>query len=284
MALDQAGRRPTAAPGADGAAAPRGLATALALAGGAAILLAVRSPVALHAAVATATLVAAAAWWRARPSYGRSRRLPPGSLAVTRSIEAMVDREFYAREARRHGPIFEIQFHQPVACVVGLERGHELMRRHRESLAPTPLPWNRELRGGFLRYMDDATHEVYGPIFRIVLAGHAVAAAEPATRRAARREIAALAAACADSPVAGVPPGPALDRIVLVAFAHVLFGIEEESPDLAGSRCGTSISGLRSSRPRSRRARARRSTSFVRWSSGGAATCWTPATAVQSAS
>ena len=207
--------------------------TVLVLAGVAAIALAVQAPVALHVATAAATLLAAAAWWRARPSYGRSRRLPPGSLAVTRSIEAMVDREFYAREARRHGPIFKMQFHCPVACVVGLERGHELMRLHRESLGTTPLPWNRELRGGFLRYMDEATHEVYGPLFRIALAGRAVAAAEPATRRAARRELAALAAACADSPAAGVPPGPALDRIVLVAFAHVLFGIDEESPDFA---------------------------------------------------
>ena len=194
------------------------------------------APAVLHVAAAAATLLAAAAWWRARPSYGRSRRLPPGSLAVTRSIEAMVDRDFYAREARRHGPIFKTQFHRPVVCVVGLERGHELMRQHGDSLAPTPLPWNRELRGGFLRYMDDATHEVYSPLFRIALAGRAVAAAEPATRRAARRELEALAAACADSPAAGVKPGDALDRIVLVAFARVLFGIDEESPDFAQAR------------------------------------------------
>jgi cytochrome P450 len=210
------------------------LAGGLAAAGGASVLLAIHSPAALHASTAVAALAGAAAWWRARPSRGRARGLPPGSLAVTRSLRAIVDRDFYAAEARRHGPVFKMaQFHRPVACVVGLERGHDLMRRHRESLGPSPLPWNHELRGGFLRYMDDATHDLYGSLFRVALAGPVVTAAEPATRRAARRELAALAAACATAPAAGAQPGAALDRIVLAAFARVLFGIEEQTPAFA---------------------------------------------------
>jgi hypothetical protein len=40
-----------------------------------------------------------------------------------------------------------------------------------------PLPWNREIEGGFLRYMDDATHDVYSPIFRVALASPVLAEA-----------------------------------------------------------------------------------------------------------
>jgi len=231
--------------------APRvhaGLAVLLGAAAAAAALAAIHAPRALDVAVGAAVVVAAFAGWRARPGYGRSRRLPPGSLALSRSIEALVERDFYAREWRRHGPIFKMaQFHRPVVCVVGLELGHDLLRRHRDRLGPSPLPWNDELRGGFLRYMDDATHEVYGALFRVALSGPVVGAAEPVARRAARRELAELAKLAAATRGAdrggaagrarpaslaaavGAAPGGALDRIVLAAFAQVLFGLDEES-------------------------------------------------------
>ena len=219
--------------------APRYWAVLAALLGGAtaaAVLSAFFAPFLLHVATAFAIVVAAVAGWRSRPGYGRSRRLPPGSLALSRSIEAVVDRGFYAREWRRHGPIFKMaQWNRPVVCVVGLELGHDLIRRHHDRLGPSALPWNDELRGGFLRYMDDSTHEVYGALFRIALAGPIVATAEPATRRAARRELGRLAHGAADNGgrsnvASAVAPGGALDRIVLSAFARVLFGIDDESP------------------------------------------------------
>ncbi|HVR29782.1 MAG TPA: cytochrome P450 [Thermoanaerobaculia bacterium] len=213
------------------------LAALLVAAAAAALVAAARAPVALHAAAAGAVALALVGGWRARPAYGRSRRLPPGSLSFSRSIAALVERDFYAVEQRRHGPIFKMaQFHRPVVCVVGLELAHDLLRRHRDRLGPSPLPWNDELRGGFLRYMDGTTHERYGSLFRVALSGPIVAAAEPATRRAARRELQALAAA-----PAGVAPGPALDRIVLAAFARVLFGVDEETATFAAIARGHAV-------------------------------------------
>lgn len=200
----------------------------------AAMFAALRAPALLHIGAAIAVIVAAVAGWRARPHYGRTRGLPPGSLALSRSIEAVIDREFYTHEWRRHGPIFKMaQFHRPVVCVVGLELAHDLIRSHHAQLGPSPLPWNDELRGGFLRYMDEATHDVYGALFRVALSGAIVEAAEPALRRTARRELEALAATASDAKGGergSAAPGPALDRIVFAAFARVLFGIEEESP------------------------------------------------------
>ena len=203
-----------------------------------AVLAAVFAPPLLHAAAVLAVVVAAVSAWRARPGFGRARRRPPGSLAFSRSIEAIVDRGFYAREWRRHGPIFKMaQFHRPVVCVVGLELAHDLIRRHHQKLGPSPLPWNDELRGGFLRYMDDSTHEIYGALFRIALAGPIVAAAEPATRRAVRRELQRMAEDAAGNGGSSDPcvlaAGRTLDRSVLAAFSQVLFGIEEETPIFA---------------------------------------------------
>jgi cytochrome P450 len=204
--------------------APRlqaGLAALLAAAAVAAVLAALRAPRALDAAALAAVLAAA---WQASPGVVRRRRLPPGSLALSRSIEAVVDRDFYARERRRRGPIFKLaQFHRPVAHVVGLELAHDLFRRHHQRLAPTQHPWTAELNGGFLRYMDNAHHDVYGPLFRAALSAAVVAAGEATTRRAARRELAALAAS---APSGGVAPDRAIDRIVFAAFARVLFGLD----------------------------------------------------------
>jgi len=58
-------------------------------------------------AVAAGSLVAlTVTWWRARPSFGHSRGLPPGSLAVA-SLGPWTDPDFYAKQAARHGPIFK---------------------------------------------------------------------------------------------------------------------------------------------------------------------------------
>ena len=161
---------------------------------------------------------------RARFGSRLWRGLPPGSLSLARSVEAVADRRGYLDAAARHGPIFKsAQFHRNLICVVGLERIHRLVRERGDSLAPNPLPLTREVSGGFLRYMEEGRYAVYGPLFRKALSPAVVAAARPATIEAAERELGRLAA--------GFPlaPGESLERIAFDGLVRALFGFEPES-------------------------------------------------------
>ena len=189
-------------------------------------VLAVTSSNALLALSAATALVLVAAFLRARPGLGRSRRLPPGSMSLISSVKALAHREFYVDRATRHGPIFKMaQYRHKVVCVVGLERGHRLLRDRATSIGTSPLPFTHEIAGGFLRYMDRDTHRVYAPLFRRALAKPVVGAAAPSTGAAARRELRQLAVDCSSSPTGSVAPGPYLERIVFESFMQVLFGI-----------------------------------------------------------
>ena len=184
-------------------------------------------PTALDAVFVAALVMVPAAVWYARSSYGRSRGLPPGSLSVVASVGAIVDRDFYRRQATRHGPVFKmLQFHQPVVCIVGLERGHRLIREHEDALGPSLQRVTEEIPGGFLRYMGRETHAVYGSLFRQALSAAVVADADPAIRAAVRRE---LGGAC-DPPRRRIDPTQVLERITDAAFLRTLFGLEPGTP------------------------------------------------------
>lgn len=194
-------------------------------AGGVAVV-AVLAPIALHALAAAAVITFVVAAVRAHPRFGTRRGLPPGSLSVSRSVRALADRRFYLDQARRHGPIFKAaQFHRGVICVVGLERGHRLLREHASSITSSPLPLTRDISGGFVRYMDEATYHRYGPLLRKALARPVVAAAEPVMASAARRELDQMAVVCERTSGEAVRPGPYFERIVHDSFLMALFGI-----------------------------------------------------------
>ncbi len=196
--------------------------------------LAVREPHWLQVATVVIVLVTGASAWRSRPGFGSARGLPPGSLSAWRSIEALIDREFYSRQAARFGPIFKMsQFHRGVICVVGLERGHRLLREYRGSLGPSVLPFNEEVDGGFLRYMNDSTHRRYAPLFRACLSPAVVSASEATSRAVAGEELELMAVACARGQGGGedraVSCEPHLRRLVSKSFLSVLFGVQPGS-------------------------------------------------------
>lgn len=200
------------------------------LAGAAATLTAVvwlaasRPPALRVVAVGVVTIWLLVAW-RAHPAYGRRRRLPPGSLGMGASLRAIVDPEFYAAEAARHGPVFKMaQFHRPVACLVGLERGRRTLRTHAASLAPPPLPLSNEVPRGFLRYMTPADHDRYAAVFRAAFSEGFLTAMEPAAAREVDRAFASLAAASARSGGAGVDPRPTLQAHLLAILLDLFFG------------------------------------------------------------
>jgi cytochrome P450 len=173
---------------------------------------------AVTACVAGAWVLAA---WRAHPAYGRRRGLPPGSLGLVPSLRAIVEPDFYAREARRHGVVFKMaQFHRPVACVVGLERCRSVLRQHGPALVPPPLPLSSAIPRGFLRYMAPADHERYAPLFRAAFSDAALAGVAPAVARETDRALATLAAA---GPT-GAYPQAVLREHLLVVLLEMFFG------------------------------------------------------------
>ena len=197
----------------------------IAIAGGlVAVVLILWAAIASIALLRATTLAVALAWalaaWRARPAYGRRRGLPPGSLGLGPSLRAIVDPQFYTNEARRHGPVFKMaQFHRPVVCVLGLERGRRVLRDHEDALVPPPLPLAREVPRGFLRYMSPEDHARYARLFRAAFSDAALAAVAPMAAREADRAFAALAAA---GP--GVGPHELLHEHVLVVLLRLFFG------------------------------------------------------------
>jgi len=173
------------------------------------------------AAIAAAASVALA--WRCRTRYGHRRRLPPGSLSLTRSTRDLARRGALLALAGRHGPIFKAaQFSGPAVCIIGLERGQRLLREHREAIGPSPLAFTEQIMGGFLRYMDDDTHDVYGPLFRRAMSRSVTEAAEPIARSATSRALEALTSR-------PTSPDADVERVAYEAILQALFGIDASS-------------------------------------------------------
>ena len=184
----------------------------------------------LGAAVTVAALVLA--WWRARPGYGVARGLPPGSLGIGRSLDAIDDRTFYLDQARTHGPVFKTgQFGRPVVCVVGLARGRALLNAHPTALAAATLPYNRRLPRGTLRYMSERDHRDEAPLFRATFASLGLDAGEAQIRDACRS---ALGRIVRDSATGdGVRAREYFAGWLLAALARVFFGLGPHDPRIA---------------------------------------------------
>lgn len=205
---------------------------ALALGSAGLLLVALEAPTVLHPLALLAGAVLVAATVRARTGFELQGGVPPGSLSLADSIRALVNQRFLLERARQCGPIFKLaQFHHKVVCVVGLERGHRLFRDHAASLEPMATAITRGISGGFLRYMDEDTYNVYGPLFRKAFARSVMEPAAPVVAQASRRELERAAADCVGSPTGGVRPGPYLDRIVHDSFSRALYGVTPGSDE-----------------------------------------------------
>ena len=76
------------------------------------LILAVYQPIGLSFVIVVVVLLCGASTWRSRLSFGRSRGVPPGSLSPWRSVEAIVERNFYKDQGTQHGPIFKMALFQ----------------------------------------------------------------------------------------------------------------------------------------------------------------------------
>ncbi len=180
------------------------------------------------AALAVAGLLADA--WRAREGYGRRARLPPGSIAplVPRRF---TDQDFYRTEARRLGPVFKSAwFTRPSVCVVGLERGLDLIQRAGDALGPTRYSFSRFVPGGFLRTMPAAPHQKYRKILQEVFVRETIEACAGDLASCFRAALQSAAAACAGEPGGGVRVRLVVNRALFAAWGRLFFGLEPGSP------------------------------------------------------
>src|SRR6185295_14952638 len=140
-----------------------------------------------------ALVVLLAILWRARPGYGRTRSLPPGSLALA-PLGPWVDHLDYQKRAERYGTVFKMsRFVEPMVCIVGLDTARSLLRNHDDDLIVPPLPFTRLIPRGFLRYMDSADHRPYAALFRTAFVASVVHDREAAIAQIFRRELRQLA-------------------------------------------------------------------------------------------
>ena len=187
--------------------------------------------------VASLAVGIALAAWRARPAYGASVQLPPGSLGFGRSLDAIDDRGFYQAEAARHGPVFKTsQFGRPALCIVGLDRGRELLLQHGQHLEGATLPYTRLIPKGALRYMRSDAHRQVSSLFRPSIAATDLAAAEAAARNVFRGELLRLADESAARAGAGVRVSGAIERALFTCLARILFGLEPGRPEIEAIR------------------------------------------------
>jgi cytochrome P450 len=174
--------------------------------------------------------------WRACPGFGRTRALPPGSLAVLPS-GSWRELWFYRDLAARHGPVFKTSYLvRPMVCVMGLGRGLALLREHQGSLETSPVGFSRFIPRGFLRYMEPAPHEMYRALFRRVLARDVVDAWEPEWATEVRATLRAMAAADDPASRPGIAPPDHLDGLVFRGFVRLFLGLPSDSLLLPGLR------------------------------------------------
>ena len=166
---------------------------------------------------AAGTLVA---WIHARPSYGTRRGLPPGSLGLKTSLEAVDDPSFHARSSSRHGPVFKMrQVHRPVACVSDLTVGRDVLLRQDPSLGSSEWSFDRLVPGGYLEYMEGDAHARYRRAFAPAFTGDVVRAAQGVIAQASRAQLGAMARCAGTS---GVHPEPFLLEVPFLALLHTM--------------------------------------------------------------
>ena len=185
-------------------------------------------------------LIVLAGWvtlaWRARPNAGQRRRLPPGSLGLRSSTRALADYCFYEKEAARLGPVFKSnQYYRPVVCVVGLERCQRFMREHRERLTSAPLPIDRYITGGLLRYMEPGAHGEYRKRLQSCMKARVLADCAKFIEHEAALEFSGMARRSGNTG-SGVQPYKNIDRLVFRVLNRVFFGVLPDEPATARLR------------------------------------------------
>lgn len=189
-----------------------------------------------HVAAAAALGAMVAFWWRARPAYGRAKRIPPGSLGIGHSLDFVTDKHLYLSEATRWGPVYKMsQFGRPTVCILGHGRARAMLANHSRSLAGASLPYSRLIPRGALRYMPSEDHKVVAPLLRSAFSTVVLDNATPAIRGSYRRALSRLTADSSMVPE-GIRARPYFERPVFEALGQLFLGLDHDDPRLAAVR------------------------------------------------
>ncbi len=192
-----------------------------------------RSPLLRYGVISATALGLLLVHLRSRPYHGVKRGLPPGSLGFGVSLDAITDRRFYRKQAERFGPVFKMsQFGRPVACIVGFDRARRVLVDQSAHLSAATLPYNRLIPKGSLRYMARADHRDVAPVFRAAFAGIDFAVCEEEIRAAFRNRLHHLSQCSLSRPNVGVYAREDFNRLLLLALARVLFGLETNRDEI----------------------------------------------------
>ena len=185
-------------------------------------------PLARYALLAVLVLILLFLWIRARPGYGVSRGLPPGSLGVSESLDALDDEEFYANAASRFGPVFKMsQFHRPVVCITDLSTGGTLLKTYGNALAQSEWGYNALVPGGYVEFMNGAAHSQMRTTLAPGFSGEVLAAARPDIQGAVNSALMGMEEASRAH--AMVDPRPFMDRVAFQSVVRVVLGVSAGS-------------------------------------------------------
>ncbi|MBL0172142.1 MAG: cytochrome P450 [Gemmatimonadaceae bacterium] len=205
--------------------------------GAAVLVLAVVVRVSLHSDIFRRSLVvivvigALVVAFHARASYGMSRGLPPGSLGLATSLDAIGDHDFYARAERQWGPVFKMrQIHRPVVCVTDMTIAQQLLHRDDDALGQSDWSFNRLVPGGYVEYMNGDVHAKYRGILAAGFTNAMLAECQPTIRLAASRQLAEMAR---QSGSAGVHPEPFLLPVTMTSLIQGVLGVSRDSDSSA---------------------------------------------------
>lgn len=188
--------------------------------------MAIYAPDLLRLVTVICVMLSIAFWYRARIGYGTSKGLPPGSLSLIKTFQAITDPDFFQETTQRLGPVFKFsQFHRPAICVVGLNRGNELLKTHASALRTAPLPFNETIPGGFIRYMEPDSHRDYSHALRHAFDPRVIESCRGVFRRMIRTELGLMAELGVGE---GVDPTNGLKRISSTCLAYAFFGLRQD--------------------------------------------------------
>jgi cytochrome P450 len=138
------------------------------------------------------------------------------------SVGLWTDPDFVLRNARRHGPVFKTrQLVRPMVCIVDLPVGRRLLGEHDADLDAPPLPFNRFIPGGFLRWRDHDSHGKYKSLFRDAFSRDVVAANETQIRAGMQHALSEIATEDA------VEPRARINRMLFPLWARLFLGVDD---------------------------------------------------------
>ena len=190
----------------------------------------------LHLVTALAAGGATFALLHGLPGYGRSRRLPPGSLSLL-PFDYLMDPFFFSKQIERHGWVFKMnQFGfgagpnpfrgslQPVCCV-DMKRGIKILNDHDEILIPPVIPSSRFIPKKYLREMKREDHSHYRQIFSSAFKREIIDESAEFMTRHVRASLLRLADQSSSNGSRGVAPENFLLSMTFGVFVRCFFGI-----------------------------------------------------------